>query len=738
MMKTKLLHFSKLLVFILIALILTFPGKIKAQSFNWTTFSVAPGTVNPSGGNFDVGFNHNNYAAMGFQNTPKAAIFGNLDYSPILFTIYDGSTHNEFMRITNTGNVGIGTTTPGSILQLLNTTHTNPNTGYSALFAGTFSTMFRATASDCYLYANSYYTNAASHIYASNGGAASLSFNASGAGNIDFYTAPSGTAGGTITYTKRMTLLQNGNVGIGTTSPVNKLDISGGLAVGASYAGTAAPTDGAIINGNVGIGTTSPSCKLNVITTVNTPAIRGTSTVTSGVSYGGYFETSGLGASQAYSLYAVSGGGASSNYTLYLGSLSAATNNYAIYSAGAAQSYFQGNVGIGIASPAYALDVQPTAAVVARLKGSASSGTSDNVQLRFAGGKDGEMWSIGSDIAGGGATKDFEFYDLTAGATRMMINSSGQVGIGLTNPAYKLEVTGSFNVNGAASCTAGIWSSDQMFKTNVDSIQNALAIIKQLKPRTYYFDTANVWGLNFPAQKQYGFVAQDLEQVLPELVTTIKKNAVVDTTGNIVHPATTYKGVYYLELIAFLTKGIQEQQHNIDSLTTKTNNQDSINNALNNRVNQLAAKTNNQDTVNTLLQNQLNQLLTAINTCCSHSMQSPTDGSGNQQTKSMTIPQGAAIQTDVQLNDVQTIVLEQNVPNPFAEQTTINYSLPNNISKAQMLFYNSQGKLIQSTELVQKGRGQLNVFASDLSNGIYTYTLVVDGKIIETKKMVKQ
>jgi hypothetical protein len=46
--------------------------------------------------------------------------------------------------------------------------------------------------------------------------------------------------------------------------------------------------------------------------------------------------------------------------------------------------------------------------------------------------------------------------------------------------------------------------------------------------------------------------------------------------------------------------------------------------------------------------------------------------------------------------------------------------------------------LIQSVELIQKGKGILNVFASDLSSGIYTYTLVVDGQITETKKMVKQ
>jgi hypothetical protein len=54
-----------------------------------------------------------------------------------------------------------------------------------------------------------------------------------------------------------------------------------------------------------------------------------------------------------------------------------------------------------------------------------------------------------------------------------------------------------------------------------------------------------------------------------------------------------------------------------------------------------------------------------------------------------------------------------------------------------MLFYNAAGKLIQSVNLTEKGKGSLTVFANDLSNGIYTYTLVADGKIVETKKMVK-
>ncbi len=94
--------------------------------------------------------------------------------------------------------------------------------------------------------------------------------------------------------------------------------------------------------------------------------------------------------------------------------------------------------------------------------------------------------------------------------------------------------------------------------------------------------------------------------------------------------------------------------------------------------------------------------------------------------------------SNVSLSDKNVIVLNQNVPNPFAESTVITYSVPNTFQKAQIVFTTAEGKVIRTHEITEKGKGQLNIFADDLTSGTYVYTLVVDGKSVETKKMVKQ
>lgn len=71
----------------------------------------------------------------------------------------------------------------------------------------------------------------------------------------------------TSTGTTEIIRLQgDGNVGIGATSPQNKLDVEGAVAIGATYSGTnIAPANGAIIQGNVGIGTSAPTQKVDIV-----------------------------------------------------------------------------------------------------------------------------------------------------------------------------------------------------------------------------------------------------------------------------------------------------------------------------------------------------------------------------------------------------------------------------------------------------------------------------------------
>lgn len=88
--------------------------------------------------------------------------------------------------------------------------------------------------------------------------------------------------------------------------------------------------------------------------------------------------------------------------------------------------------------------------------------------------------------------------------------------------------------------------------------------------------------------------------------------------------------------------------------------------------------------------------------------------------------------------DYKQNVLEQNVPNPFTETTTIGYTIVNSFSKAVMVFSAANGEVIKSVKLNSAGKGQINISASLVAKGIYTYSLIVDGKLIETKKMIKE
>jgi hypothetical protein len=196
-------------------------------------------------------------------------------------------TNGAFTGVTNNGlivaagNIGLGTTTIGSKLQV------NGNTaiGYSAstvaptnglkvagvgifdsnlglgvtpstwnlgkaLQIGTTTSFFNDAAGNSYLGNNFYYNSA--FLYSTTANA--VNYVLTTTGEHRWNTAPSGTAGNAITFTQAMTLNASGNLGLGTTTIGSRLQINGNAAIGYS-ASTAAPTNGLSVSGTTNIGT---------------------------------------------------------------------------------------------------------------------------------------------------------------------------------------------------------------------------------------------------------------------------------------------------------------------------------------------------------------------------------------------------------------------------------------------------------------------------------------------------
>lgn len=231
------------------------------------------------------------------------------------------------------------------------------------------------------------------------------------------------------------------------------------------------------------------------------------------------------------------------------------------------------------------------------------------------------------------------------------------------------------------------FTSDMKLKTEIKPLANTMETLMKLKPTTYKFRTNEFKTLHLPQGEQMGLIAQDLEKVIPELVTTIPPSYETDEKGNKVEHTPEFKAVRYVSLIPLLIGGVQEQQQVINKQQQQ--------------IDELKA-----------------QIMLLLN----------NGKSGKVGTTAV----------PVNLTDKNIVVLDQNVPNPFAESTVISYNVPENFTKAQIQFTNQEGKIIKAVDILSAGPGSMSIFANDLSNGVYTYSLVVDGNVMATKKMIKE
>jgi hypothetical protein len=232
--------------------------------------------------------------------------------------------------------------------------------------------------------------------------------------------------------------------------------------------------------------------------------------------------------------------------------------------------------------------------------------------------------------------------------------------------------------------------SDSRQKENVRDISEALGIVMQLKgvkydlKKEYAFNVSGITDKKAEAEIEedrkniLGFIAQDVNKVLPEVIEYDKEKDIY--------------GIDYTRIVPVLVEAIKEQQKQIEMLQNMVTLHEA----------EILALKEQPDTT--------------------------PDGSKMKSTGSMD-----ALPT---INEVSAPALFQNTPNPFTIDTRIEYYLPSTILKASIIIHDLQGGEIKQTELQAKGTGHIIIHGSELRAGMYFYTLVADDRIIDTKRMI--
>ena len=313
--------------------------------------------------------------------------------------------------------------------------------------------------------------------------------------------------------TTRFTIQSGGNVGIGATTPAALLDVQGtawlrGSATNGLFVGS---------SGNVGIGTTSP---------VSTLFVRGTSEF-------GYSDTNGS------PLILTAGGSSNATVGRFTVTSNAGvqftvddngspTNTLTLGTKGGSVFIdYSGNVGIGTTAPTALLDVAGNASSSGNLSFRGTSPANINIL-------NGDNFNLQTSVGGDVGLRP-----------KLTVLNNGDVGIGTTLPGYLLQVG---NAGDGTEARANAWNSlsDIRFKENITSLnpQDSLNKILQLDGVT--FD----WKSN--GKESMGFIAQDVQKIFPELVST-------DQNG--------YLSLNYGGFAAPIVNAIKEQQLQIATMS---------------------------------------------------------------------------------------------------------------------------------------------------------------------------
>ena len=292
------------------------------------------------------------------------------------------------------------------------------------------------------------------------------------------------------------TLKLNAQTGIGTTSPINKLDI---FAVKADPANS-----GATANGNLRLGASGSN---------------------------NHILDFGLSSTSTYSW--LQARDRTAYGTFY---------NLALNPNG-------GQVGIGTTSPSSTLTVgNADGTIGGEILLNPTTNQFEGGQIIFKRSRTGSTldWTI-DQYGTTSSNARFRIFNGGSENNGIAILENGYVGMGLANPSVKLQVNGDIIANSIGG------SSDFRFKTNIRPVTNALDKIKALRGVYFNWNQNEFPDRQFGSNVELGFIAQEVEKIIPEIVTKDKTKE-------------EYRSVKYDKLVALLVEAIKEQQKQIDSL----------------------------------------------------------------------------------------------------------------------------------------------------------------------------
>jgi Chaperone of endosialidase/Secretion system C-terminal sorting domain len=237
------------------------------------------------------------------------------------------------------------------------------------------------------------------------------------------------------------------------------------------------------------------------------------------------------------------------------------------------------------------------------------------------------------------------------------------------NNAFNLGSSG-FRWTNVFATNGVIQTSDRKEKDNIRTLNYGLDHITKLKPVTFKWKSRPEGGMIV------GLIAQDVKEVIPEVVYDPATDIQKDAEGKTISPdPNASMGIRYSDLIPVLINAIKE---------------------LNQKVEEQAEQLARSEEANG-------------------------------------ISSGAATTGEFSSKKLK---LYQNTPNPFTQSTTINYYLPESVQQARIVVFDMNGEQKLNRSLTQKGDGSTTISSSDLNNGIYFYMLIADGQTTPTLRMI--